>query len=75
MNSARCYTFFTAAGLGIGAWGGCLPLLLRTMSLDEAQLGQLLLGFAFGAIALVIVAESAVGAQHSVFEIPVLAGL
>ena len=56
MNSARCYTFFTAAGIGIGAWGGCLPLLLRTMSLDEAQLGQLLLGFAFGAIALVIVA-------------------
>ncbi|WP_246777673.1 MFS transporter [Rhizobium sp. BG4] len=43
-----------AAGLGIGAWGGCLPLLLRTMSLDEAQLGQILFGFASGAIAMVI---------------------
>jgi len=56
LNRARCYTSFFAAGVGIGAWGGRLPVLLRTMSIDEAQLGQILFGFASGAIALVMIA-------------------
>ncbi|QRM56426.1 MFS transporter [Sinorhizobium sp. BG8] len=50
----RCSLLFLAGGVGIGAWASSLPLLSAKMGLDKAQLGTLLLCFAFGAIVLMV---------------------
>lgn len=52
----RCCTFFLTGGVGIGAWAASLPLLSQKMDLDKGQLGLLLLGFACGAIVMMVAA-------------------
>lgn len=51
---ARCITFFLSGGIGIGAWAASLPLLSQKMDFDKGELGLLLLGFALGAIVLMV---------------------
>lgn len=46
----RCSLFFLAAGVGIGSWAACLPVLAARARLDKGTLGLVLLCFAVGAI-------------------------
>lgn len=46
--------FFFAAGIGLGAWAACLPVLAAQNGLDKGQLGLVLLCFALGAILLMV---------------------
>lgn len=50
----RCCAFFLAAGVGIGAWASSLPLVSTKLEIDKGGLGFLLLGFAAGAIVLMV---------------------
>lgn len=43
---------FGAAGIGLGAWGACLPLIKRGLTLSDGELGAALLCFALGALAV-----------------------
>ncbi|ETA71296.1 MULTISPECIES: MFS transporter [Mesorhizobium] len=45
-----CNLFFFAAGVGIGSWASCLPVLSAQNSLEKGELGLILLCFALGAI-------------------------
>ncbi|EGE60894.1 UNVERIFIED_ORG: MFS family permease [Rhizobium esperanzae] len=51
---ARCSAFFLAAGIGIGAWASSLPLVSTRLAISKGELGFLLLGFALGAIVLMV---------------------
>ncbi|OWV82395.1 MFS transporter [Rhizobium sp. R634] len=51
---ARCCAFFLAAGIGIGAWASSLPLVTTRLAINKGELGFLLLGFALGAIVLMV---------------------
>ncbi|PWR21460.1 MFS transporter [Zavarzinia aquatilis] len=41
---------FGAAGIGLGAWGACLPLIKQGLALSDGELGSALLCFALGAM-------------------------
>lgn len=41
---------FGAAGIGLGAWGACLPLIKQGLGLSDGELGSALLCFALGAM-------------------------
>ncbi|TPK62441.1 MFS transporter [Mesorhizobium sp. B2-4-15] len=47
----NCSLFFVAAGIGIGSWAACLPVLSAHNRLEKGELGLVLLCFALGAIA------------------------
>lgn len=47
---SSCNLFFLAAGIGIGSWAACLPVLSLHNHLEKDELGLILLCFALGAI-------------------------
>jgi predicted MFS family arabinose efflux permease len=50
LSRTACTMFFTAGGIGIGAWAASLPLVQARFALEKSELGLVLLGFALGAI-------------------------
>lgn len=50
LRRASVSGLFLAAGIGLGTWGACLPLIKRGLALSDGELGSALLCFAVGAM-------------------------